>query len=82
MTASVPAVAVQPLTGALAAAGRAVRRGRLLWHPLTAICAMQAALSLTLVWSNTAFGDEASYLWVGHLVISHWLHGEPDRYLA
>jgi hypothetical protein len=86
MTASVPAVAVQPLTGALAAAGRAVRRGGLLWHPLTAICAMQAVLSLTLVWSNTAFGDEGSYLWVGHLVISHWLHGGPlphyARYLS
>ena len=41
------------------------RPRRLLWHLLTAICAVQAALSLTLVWSNTAFGDEADYLWVG-----------------
>ena len=30
---------------------------------------MQAALSLTLVWSNTAYIDEADYLWVGHLEI-------------
>ena len=36
---------------------------------------MQAALSLALVWSNTAYIDEADYLWVGHLVIRHWLHG-------
>ncbi len=43
--------------------------------PLTAICAMQACLSLSLVWSNTAFADEAYYLWVGHLEIAHWLHG-------
>jgi hypothetical protein len=32
---------------------------------------------LTLIWSNTAFSDEAEYLWGGHLEISHWLHGTP-----
>jgi hypothetical protein len=48
---------------------------RLLLHPLAAICALQAALSLSLVWSNTAFADEAYYLWAGHLEIAHWLHG-------
>jgi hypothetical protein len=46
-----------------------------LWHPLTAICAVQAVLSLTLVWSNTAFTDEAASLWVGRLELGHWLHG-------
>lgn len=55
------------------------RRASLLWrrllHPLTGICAVQAGLSLTLIWSNTAFIDEAEYLWGGHLEISHWLHG-------
>ena len=35
---------------------------------------MQAALSLTLVWSNTAYVDEADYLWVGRLELAHWLH--------
>lgn len=44
-------------------------------HPLTAICVVQTVLSLTLVWSNTAFADEAYYLWAGHLEIAHWLHG-------
>jgi hypothetical protein len=48
-----------------------------LWHPLTAILAVQAGLSLTLVWSNTAYIDEADYLWVGHLVLKGWLHGAP-----
>lgn len=48
---------------------------RLFRHPLAAICAVQAALSLTLVWSNTAFADEAYYLWAGHLEIEHWLRG-------
>jgi hypothetical protein len=51
-------------------------------HPLTAICAVQAALSLTLVWSNTAFTDEADYLRLGHVIIASWLHGSswPSAY--
>jgi hypothetical protein len=44
---------------------------------LLAILAVQAALSLRLVWSNTAFTDEALYLWAGHLELTHWLHGTP-----
>ena len=48
---------------------------RLLVHPLTAICAVQAVLSLNLIWSNTVFADEADYLWTGHLEWAHWLHG-------
>jgi hypothetical protein len=48
---------------------------RRLLHPLTAILALQATLSLALLWSNTAFTDEAEYLWAGRLEISHWLHG-------
>jgi putative flippase GtrA len=40
---------------------------------LIAICAVQAGLSLTLVWSNTAFSDEANYLWIGRLLTAHWL---------
>ena len=43
--------------------------------PIAVICAVQAALSLALVWSNTAYIDEADYLWVGRLEIAHWLHG-------
>jgi Dolichyl-phosphate-mannose-protein mannosyltransferase len=53
------------------------RPWRRLLHPLTAICAAQAALSLTLVWSNTAFADEAEYLSAGQLEWAHWLHGAP-----
>jgi len=48
---------------------------RALLHPLTAICCLQAALSLTLIRSNTAFVDEADYLWLGRLLVAHWLHG-------
>jgi hypothetical protein len=40
---------------------------------LLAILLMQAALSLRL--QNSAFEDEALYLYVGHLEIAHWLHG-------
>ena len=42
---------------------------------LLAMLAVQAGLSFRLVWSNTAFGDEALYLWAGHLELSHWEHG-------
>ena len=51
-------------------------RRRLNW-PLSAILALQAALSMGLVWSNTAFGDEATYLSAGRLEWNHWLHGTP-----
>ncbi len=30
-----------------------------------------------MVWSNTAFQDEALYLWAGRLEWAHWLHGAP-----
>ena len=43
--------------------------------PIAVICAVQAALSLALIRSNTAYIDEADYLWVGRLEIAHWLHG-------
>ncbi len=42
---------------------------------LYAVLALQAALTLRLVWSNTAFQDEGLYLWAGHLEWGHWLHG-------
>ena len=45
--------------------------------PLLATLIVQATLSLKLVWSNTAFQDEALYLWAGRLEWSHWLHGTP-----
>ena len=51
---------------------RAVRR--ISW-PLTAILSLQAIFSLSLVWSNTAFADEANYLWQGRLEWAHWVHG-------
>jgi Dolichyl-phosphate-mannose-protein mannosyltransferase len=40
---------------------------------LLLIMVMQAALTLRM--HNTAFEDEALYLYVGHLEIAHWLHG-------
>jgi len=53
-------------------------RGRTLhdiaW-PLLVIIAVQAALSTRLIWSNTAFQDEALYLWAGHLEFAHWFYG-------
>jgi hypothetical protein len=40
---------------------------------LLLIMVMQVALTLRM--HNTAFEDEALYLYVGHLEIGHWLHG-------
>ena len=81
MNALLPPTASQPDQPVVVAAFPALRPRRQqsprnpLRHPLTAICAVQAVLSLTLVWSNSAFGDEADYLWVGRLEWAHWLHG-------
>ena len=43
--------------------------------PLLVVLLVQAALSLRLVGADTAFQDEATYLWAGHLEWAHWLHG-------
>ena len=45
--------------------------------PLLTVLAVQVALSVRLVWADTAFQDEATYLWAGHLEWAHWLHGTP-----
>ena len=42
--------------------------------PLLAVLLVQAALSARLLWSNTAFQDEALYLRAGHLEWAQWLH--------
>jgi hypothetical protein len=69
-----PAQVLDPATD-LKPVGSLRRRPRRYWPFLTAICALQAGLSLTLVRTNTAFTDEADSLWIGRLVIAHWLHG-------
>lgn len=51
-------------------------RKRLCW-PLVGILTLQSALSSGLIWSNTVFGDEATYLAAGRLEWAHWLHGAP-----
>jgi Dolichyl-phosphate-mannose-protein mannosyltransferase len=45
--------------------------------PLLAVLVVQAGLSLRLIWSNTAFQDEALYLRAGHLEWARWLHHVP-----
>jgi hypothetical protein len=45
--------------------------------PLALVLVVQAALSLRLVWSATAYIDEGLYLSVGHLELDHFLHGTP-----
>ena len=58
------------------------RRRRTRWQfpaywPLAVVLAVQTLLSLRLVKADTAFQDEALYLWAGHLEWAHWLHGQP-----
>jgi 4-amino-4-deoxy-L-arabinose transferase-like glycosyltransferase len=45
--------------------------------PLLAVLVVQALLSFRLIWSNTAFQDEALYLRAGHLEWTWWLHQTP-----
>jgi 4-amino-4-deoxy-L-arabinose transferase-like glycosyltransferase len=45
------------------------------WLPLLVVLVAQAGLSVRLLGADTAFQDEAAYLWAGHLEWSHWLHG-------
>ena len=63
-------------------AGQLGRGRRAIWNNhslllLIAILTIQAVLSLQLIWSNTAFLDEAIYVSAGHVEIAHWLHGTP-----
>ena len=89
--AGTPPAPVTPGVGAegmVAARPRGPRRARTPWAdrgwqaagsiwPLLIVLAVQAALSVRLVWADTAFQDEATYLWAGHLEWAHWLHGAP-----
>ena len=50
------------------------------WHvpggwPLLPVLIVQTLLSLRLVRADTAYQDEALYLWAGHLQWANWLHG-------
>ena len=45
--------------------------------PLAVILAIQACMALRLVWSNTAFIDEATYLYTGSQELRHWFLGAP-----
>jgi len=63
------------LTSARRPQGRSRPRPVLYPLELIAILAVQATLSLVLMTVNTAFQDEALYLWAGHLEWIHWLQG-------
>lgn len=67
------------LSGAIPVLREAGRRrrgplARVPW-PLVIVLAVQAGLAATLLRANTAFTDEALYLWAGHLDWAHWLDG-------
>ncbi len=56
---------------------RAGRVGVVAWVGLLVVLVVQAVLSVWLVGADTAFQDEATYLWAGHLEWAHVLHGVP-----
>ena len=58
-------------------AGRVLGRLPRAAGALGAVLTVQAALSLRLVWTNTAFQDEALYLRAGHLEWEHWAQHAP-----
>jgi hypothetical protein len=66
-----------PETGATGHTPAARATGAAQLAPLGLMCVLtvQALLSLRLIWSNTAFLDEATYLYVGHVELAHWLAG-------
>jgi hypothetical protein len=81
-----PSAAPAPTARRRSRATRAKARHRSVWiedilsrtagrWALVPVLALQACLSLRLVWSNTAYTDEALYLWAGHLEWDHVLHG-------
>lgn len=63
----------KPSPGAQPAANRGSRRSWVSRAVLLAILILQAVLSLRM--HNTAFEDEALFLYSGHLEIAHLLHG-------
>jgi Dolichyl-phosphate-mannose-protein mannosyltransferase len=82
--AAAPAAAGTRARGRRRAGGRGAGPGGgerapwlLAWVPLPVVLAVQAILSLRLIHADTAFQDEALYLWAGHREWAHWLHGAP-----
>jgi putative flippase GtrA len=43
--------------------------------PLFAILAVQALFALRLIWVNSAYTDEALYIYSGSQELNHWVHG-------
>src|SRR5213080_66249 len=73
----VPAIAPADETPASHRSARTVRARIPGNWPLLAILAVQTILSFRLIGADTAFQDEALYLWAGHLEWARVLHGTP-----
>jgi Dolichyl-phosphate-mannose-protein mannosyltransferase len=71
-----PMAPVLPIdTAAARRSGRTARLRVPASWALLAVLTVQAVLSLRLIRADTAFEDEAAYLWAGHLEWAHVLHG-------
>jgi len=65
----------QPVTTSQSRLATAVRDVVAVPWPLFALLAAQAILSLRLVWANTAFTDEGTYIWAGRIELWHLIDG-------
>jgi hypothetical protein len=74
---SAPATAIAEGTVASHRPERTVRLRLPGSWPLLVVLAVQTILSVRLVRADTAFQDEALYLWAGHLEWANVLHGTP-----
>jgi hypothetical protein len=63
-----------PSTEAQTGGARASRWTTKVPWPLLAILSIQVIMALRLIWSNTAYIDEATYLYAGSQELGHWLH--------
>ena len=76
------ATAQVPVSGVLSTEPQAANARLFSWitrvpWPLMAILTVQIIMAFRLIWSNTAFIDEATYLYAGTQELNHWLHGTP-----
>jgi 4-amino-4-deoxy-L-arabinose transferase-like glycosyltransferase len=53
------------------------RAARAFPWPLLVILAVQVALAIPLITSSEIFSDEGLYLYAGHQMLAHWVHGVP-----
>jgi hypothetical protein len=70
-----PRTETSPITRRRGGTSRWLGGGVPPWLPLLLVLLVQTGLSVRLFGADTAFQDEGTYLWAGHLEWAHVLHG-------